>query len=175
MVHEYEEGWSEHLLETLWAYRSSAKTATGFSPFCLVYGTKAISLVKLLVPTPRVVHGKEIEMSVATCAECKVSNLETLEEARNLAYSHIQRYQQQMTNAYNKVMKARTFVNGQLVLKATDHVRRNLFAPSKFAPNWVGPYLVREANGSGYYCLATAGGEVLAKPINGKWLKLYHV
>ena len=123
MVHEYEGGWSEHLLETLWAYRSSAKTATGFSPFCLVYGTKAISLVKLLVPTPRVVHGKEIEMSVATCAKCKVSNLETLEEARNLAYSHIQRYQQQMTNAYNKVMKARTFVNGQLVLKATDHVR----------------------------------------------------
>ena len=35
MVHEYEGGWSEHLLETLWAYRSSIKTATGFSPFSL--------------------------------------------------------------------------------------------------------------------------------------------
>ena len=73
-----------------------------------------------------------------------------------------------MTNAYNKVMKARTFVNGQMVLKAANHVRRNLFAPTKFAPNWVGPYLVREANESGYYHLATAGGEVLVEPINGK-------
>ena len=61
MVHEYEGGWSEHLLETLWAYRSSAKTATGFSPFSLVYGTEAISPFELLIPTPRVVHGQEVE------------------------------------------------------------------------------------------------------------------
>ena len=93
MVHEYEGGWSEHLLETLWAYRSSAKTATGFSPFSLVYGTEAISPVKLLVPTPRVVHGQEVEMSAAICAEHKVSDLETLEEVRNLALGRIQQYQ----------------------------------------------------------------------------------
>ena len=79
-----------------------------------------------------------------------------------------------MANAYNKVMKARTFVNGQMVLKAADHVRRNLSTPSKFPPNWVGPYLVREANESGYYCLATVDGEVLAELVNGKWLKLYY-
>ena len=79
-----------------------------------------------------------------------------------------------MANAYNKVMKARTFVNGQMVLKAADHVRRNLSTPSKFAPNWVGPYLVTEANKSGCYHLATADGEVLAELVNGKWLKLYY-
>ena len=61
-----------------------------------------------------------------------------------------------------------------MVLKAVDYVRRNLSAPSKFAPSWEGPYLVREANDSGYYCLATADGEVLTEPINGKWLKLYY-
>ena len=79
-----------------------------------------------------------------------------------------------MANAYNKVIKARTFVNGQMVLKAADYVRRNLSVPSKFAPNWVGPYLIREANESGYYRLATADGEVLAEPVNGKWLNLYY-
>ena len=65
-----------------------------FSPFYLVYGTEAISPVELLIPTPRVVHGQEIEMNATTCAECKVSDLETLEEARNLAFSRIQQYQQ---------------------------------------------------------------------------------
>ena len=56
MVHECEGGWTEYLLETLWEYQSLSKTATGLSPFSLVYGTEAISPVELLVPTPRVVH-----------------------------------------------------------------------------------------------------------------------
>ena len=63
-----------------------------FSPFSLVYGTEAISPVELLVPTPRVVHGQEVEMSAAIYAEQKVSDLETLEEVRNLALGRIQRY-----------------------------------------------------------------------------------
>ena len=32
----------------------------------------------------------------------------------------------------------------------------------------------KDANGSGYYRLAIADGEVLAEPVNGKWLKLYY-
>ena len=54
-----------------------------------MYGTEAISPVELLVLTPRVVHGQEVEMSAATCAEYKVFDLETLEEARNLAVGRI--------------------------------------------------------------------------------------
>ena len=79
-----------------------------------------------------------------------------------------------MANAYNKVMMARTFVIGKMVLKAVDHMRRNLFAPSKFAPSWEGPYLVKEANDSGYYRLSTVDGKVLVEPINCKWLKMYY-
>ena len=61
-----------------------------------------------------------------------------------------------------------------MVLKAADHTKRNLSAPSKFAPSWEGPYLIREVNASGYYCLAIAEDESLTEPINGKWLKLYY-
>ena len=91
-----------------------------------------------------------------------------------MALGRIQQYQQQMANAYNKVMMARTFVIGQMVLKAVDHMRRNLFAPSKFAPSWEGPYLVKEANDSGYYHLSTVDDKVLVEPINDKWLKMYY-
>ena len=143
MVHEYEGGWTEHLLETLWAYRSSSKTATGLSPFSLVYGTEAISPIELLVPTPRVVHGQETDIDATTCAKIRTIDLETLEETRNLAYDRTQRYQWQMANAYNKATKSRVFVNGQMVLKAADHMKRNLSAPSKFAPTWERPYLIR--------------------------------
>ena len=47
--------WSDHLTDVLWACRSSMKTATGFSPFSLIYGTEAISLVELVVPKLKVV------------------------------------------------------------------------------------------------------------------------
>ena len=43
------------MADVLWACRSSVKTATTFSPFSLIYGTEAISPMKLVVPTPRVV------------------------------------------------------------------------------------------------------------------------
>ena len=86
-VHEYEGGWIEYLLETLWAYQNSSKTTTRLSPFSLVYGTEAISLVELLVPTPRVIHGQETDVHAATCAKIRTTNLETLEETRNLAYN----------------------------------------------------------------------------------------
>ena len=43
------------MTNVLWACRSSLKTATGFSQFSLIYGTKAINLMELVIPTPRVV------------------------------------------------------------------------------------------------------------------------
>ena len=109
MMHQYEGCWTEHLLETLWVYRSSGKIATGLSPFFLVYGTEAISPIKLLVPTLRVVHGQETDVNAATCAKIRTTDLETLEETRNLAYNRTQWYQQQMANAYNKATKSRVF------------------------------------------------------------------
>ena len=77
-------------------------------------------------------------------------------------------------NDYNKATKSRVCVKGEMVLKAVDHIKRNLSTPSKFSPSWEGPYLIREANASGYYPLATAEGEGLTEPINGKWLKLFY-
>ena len=92
MVHEYEGGWTEHLLKTLWACQSSSKITTRLLPFSLIYGIKAISLVELLVPTPRVVHGQEIDINAITCAKIRTMDLETLKETQNLAYNSTQRY-----------------------------------------------------------------------------------
>jgi hypothetical protein len=52
MVFDYDSNWNSHLADVLWAYRSSPKTATGFTPFSLVCGTDTISPTELVVPTP---------------------------------------------------------------------------------------------------------------------------
>jgi hypothetical protein len=85
MVFDYGNDWRAHLADVLWAYRSSPKTATGFTPFSLVYGTDTISPTELVVPSPRVMQGSELEVDVNMCAEARMTDLEGLDEARNLA------------------------------------------------------------------------------------------
>uniref|UniRef100_A0A2N9GSU7 Integrase catalytic domain-containing protein n=1 Tax=Fagus sylvatica TaxID=28930 RepID=A0A2N9GSU7_FAGSY len=174
MVFDYGKGWSSHLADTLWAYRGSTKTAIGFTPFSLVYGIDAISPIELLVPSPRILHGMDLEADADICVEARVADLESPEEARELAQARSLRYHQKLANAYEKKLQTRIFAKGQMVLRTVDHVRRGLPSPSKFAPNWEGPYLIREAYDSGYYKLSTADGTILADPINGKWLKRYY-
>ena len=79
-----------------------------------------------------------------------------------------------MTRAYAQAVRPRMFTEGQLVLRMTEHVRRNLPGPSKFTPKWEGPYIINIAHESEYYYLAKEDGTVLTEPINGKWLKQYY-
>ena len=54
MSQEYTEEWTMHLPDTLWAYRNSPKSATGFSPFSLVYGTEVVNPAEIMTPSLRV-------------------------------------------------------------------------------------------------------------------------
>jgi hypothetical protein len=174
MVFDYGKNSGLHLSDVLWAYWSSPKTATGFSPFLLVYGTEAIAPVEIAIPTPHVVQGTKNDVDASMCTELRTCDLEALEETRNQALEKTRRYHLKMVGAYGKIVKERIFATGQLVLKAADYVRRGLPSPSKFASNWEGPYMIREAHASGYYKLAKADGTVLMDPVNGKWLKYYY-
>ena len=145
-----------------------------FHSILLVYGTDVISPPELLVPSPRMLQGTELEADVEMCAEARVADLESLDESRELALARNLRYHQKLANAYGKTVHTRIFSQGQMVLKTADHVRRGLPSPSKFTPNWEGPYVIREAHDSGYYRLSKVDGTILADPINGKWLKSYY-
>ena len=59
--------------------------ATGFLTFSLVYGTEAISLVELVVSTPRVVLKESQEETEDTNNERRLADLERVEEERELA------------------------------------------------------------------------------------------
>nr|POE95700.1 hypothetical protein CFP56_38126 [Quercus suber] len=134
MKQEYGGKWSDHLADVLWACRSSLKTATGFSPFSLIYGTEAISPVELVVPTLRVVLEESQDDTGGTNNERRLADLEGVEEERELVRRRSQRYQQRMTRAYAQAVHPRTFTKGQIVQRRAEHVRRNLLGPFKFAP-----------------------------------------
>uniref|UniRef100_A0A2N9IHX9 RNase H type-1 domain-containing protein n=1 Tax=Fagus sylvatica TaxID=28930 RepID=A0A2N9IHX9_FAGSY len=161
-------------LRCLVGIRSSPKTATGFTPFLLVYGTDTISPTELVVPSPQVMQGNELKVDANMCAEARMADLEGLDEERKLAKARSQRNYKKMANVYSKALQARVFVECQMFLKAAEFVRRGLPSPSKFSPNWDGPYVVRESHESGYYKLSMSDGTILIDPINGKWLKHHY-
>ena len=61
MSQEYTGGWATHLLDALWAYRKSPKSATCFSHFSLVYETEVVSPVEVMTPSLRVMQMREKE------------------------------------------------------------------------------------------------------------------
>ncbi|CAL9031096.1 unnamed protein product, partial [Prunus brigantina] len=69
MVYEYQGSWSVHLPDALWAYRTSPRSATGFSPYSLVYGSEAISPVEITIPTARVAAVNDLEWDAKTCSD----------------------------------------------------------------------------------------------------------
>ena len=154
MSQEYTRGWTTHLLDALWAYRKSPKFATGFSQFSLVYGTEVVNPAKVMTPSLRVMQMQEKEKEGEAFTVKRCENLEGLDERREEAQKRSHRYRQKMTEAYGRMTKERVFVEGQLVLKVADYVRRDMARPSKFAPKWEGPLVIRETHPSGYYRLA---------------------
>ena len=85
MNQEHIKGWAVHLPDAFWAYRSSPKSATGFSPFSLVYGMEVMSLAEVMMPFLRVLQArkKENEKGVFAAKRCKY--LEGLDEKREEA------------------------------------------------------------------------------------------
>ena len=85
MVGAHKSNWHVQLFSTLWAYRTSAKTATGFTPFQHVYGLEAVFPIECEIPSLRLT----IELLPHT----------TEEEQRLLYLSHLDEIRRDATLA----------------------------------------------------------------------------
>ena len=83
--------WPEELPNVLWAYRTTARTSTGETPFKLTYGIEAVILVEVGVTSTRQAtfseEGDEDELQI---------NLDCLDEVREKASSRMEKYRQKM-------------------------------------------------------------------------------
>jgi hypothetical protein len=55
MIGKHKSNWNLMLFPTLWAYRTSTKTTTGFTPFQLVYGLEVILPIECEIPSLKLV------------------------------------------------------------------------------------------------------------------------
>ena len=99
-----------HLPDALWAYRNSPKSAPGFSPFSLVYGTEVVSPAEVMTPSLRVMQMREKEKEEEVFAANKCEDLEGLDGKREKAQECNCRYKQKMIE--DRMTKERVFAEG---------------------------------------------------------------
>ena len=58
-----------HLLDVLWAYRTSLRNAKRFFLYYLVYGSEAIASIEMMAPTTRVSTVSDVEWDATTCID----------------------------------------------------------------------------------------------------------
>ena len=101
--------WHVMLFPTLWAYRTSVKTATGFTPFQLIYGVEAIFLIECKIPSLRIA----VQLLPETSAlEERLVELEQFDETRRDAATANEAHKHRVKMQYDKSIRPRIFFEG---------------------------------------------------------------
>ena len=157
------------LYPTLWAYQTSLKTATSFSPFQLVHGLESIFLVKWEIPSLKL----PVELLPNTLdLEICLVHLESLDEQRWDAFTTIEANKKRVKVQYDKSIFPWLYAEGDLVL-LYDQAKEPLGA-RKFKPMWHGPYIVWHVLEKGAYKFEDYEGNKLVEPKNGLYFKIYY-
>jgi len=104
--------WMKELPAVVWGLRTHPSQNTGVSPYFMVYGAEAVLPTNVAFGSPRVEH---FDQSLADHA--RELEINFTEEKRLASYLRTAKYLKPMTRYYNKNVKDRSFMVGDLVLK----------------------------------------------------------
>ncbi|XP_025636205.1 uncharacterized protein [Arachis hypogaea] len=159
--------WADLIPEVLWSYKTSIQSATGETPFKLVYGAEALIPVEVSVPTLRTELYNQPNNQQARLAE-----LDLVEEDRDISAIKQRARKRYLEQRHHKRVVHRSFNNGDLVLRRTEDARKPP-AHGKLAANWEGPFRVLQNLGKRAYKLETLRGEQLPGTWNVSFLRKY--
>ncbi|XP_065622693.1 uncharacterized protein LOC136064648 [Quercus suber] len=160
--------WPDELASVLWAYRTTARTPTGETPFRLTYGSEAVIPAEIGLTTYRVesYEGGKNEEALRL-------QLVLADEVRTTAEQRIARYKNLMAKYYNSKVRRRDFQIGDLVLRKVMGATKDP-SQGKLGPNWEGPYKISSWQRKGTYHLETMDGRKLQHPWNTEHLRRYY-
>ncbi|KAK4710019.1 hypothetical protein R3W88_004532 [Solanum pinnatisectum] len=102
----------------------------------------------------------------------RLEQLTLIDGKRLTAVYFGQLYQERIARAYNKKVHPRYFEVGQLVLKCILPHQKE--AKGKFAPNWQGPYLIKEVLSKGALHLTDVERKITGIIVNADTVKRYY-
>jgi hypothetical protein len=163
--------WHLVLNEALWAYRMVPHGATQTSPYEHVYG-HAVLPWQMQSESRRVVLQKDL--SSKDYNDLMMDELEDLHMIRLRALENIEKNKMRVAKYYNKKVKVKQFVEGDLVWKALLPIGTKYSTFGKWSPNWEGHFRVVRCTPRNAYILKTLLGEEFTVAINERYLKKYY-
>ncbi|XP_070047236.1 uncharacterized protein [Nicotiana tomentosiformis] len=128
--------WPEVLLGVLWAYPTTTKTGTRETLFSLVYGVEALISVEIGETSTRFIQTTE-----ESNGEEMRTNLDLLEEKREVALIRMAAQKQIIERYYNRKAHLRYFKIGDFISKKVFQSTK-LASAGKLSSNWEGPYRI---------------------------------
>lgn len=112
-INENKNNWHIMFFSALWAYCTSVKSVTGFTPFQLVHGVEAILLIDCEIPSLKLAISLIPDKSAE---EERIVYLEQLDEHRRYATTANKAHKRRVKEKYDKSVRPRVFIEGDLVL-----------------------------------------------------------
>ena len=158
----------DEIPKVLWAYRTTSRTSTEETPFCLAYGVEAMIPVEVGIPSLRHETYNPDENRALMSYE-----LDLLEEKRDLAALRTASYKRRSERYFNSKVKERRFKEGDLVLRKVLPNMKEVNA-GVLGPNWEGPYIVTDVLRLGTYRLKRLDGKTVPRSWNAELFRPYY-
>lgn len=138
IVNKHKTNWHHMLFPALWAYRTSVKTATGFTPFHLVHGIEEVLPIECEIPSLHLA----IELLPDTIVlEQRLITLEQADKDCHITLQCNEAAKKHSKAQYDRQVHPRSFHEGDLIL-AYDQVLDKL-GKGKFESLWQGPFIIK--------------------------------
>ncbi|PKA54446.1 hypothetical protein AXF42_Ash000279 [Apostasia shenzhenica] len=122
-------------------------TATGQTPYSLVFDGKALIPVELEIYSPQVENASNFEPQLPEWHHendnSRRLELDLLKERRELVALRQAEHRRRVMRNYNKHVRRRPLEEGNLVLKLRTTAGRDIMPPGKLDSNWEGPFIIR--------------------------------
>jgi hypothetical protein len=108
---QYATKWLAELPHVIWGLQTQVSSATGYSPFFLVYGSEAVLPTDLVFGAPCIQHYEE-----GTTEETSKVDLDSIQEHHVAVLTRHTRHEQQLRHYHDRNVRERSFNMGDLVL-----------------------------------------------------------
>ena len=160
--------WLEELPSILWAYKTTAGTPTGETPFRLAYGSEPVIPAEVGLTSYRVGNHDERNNDKTIHLQ-----LDLLDEVKATAKQRLTCYQDLMAKHYNSQVRHRDLKVGDFILRKVMGTARDPIQ-GKLGLNWEGLYRITSWQRKDTYHLETLDEQKLYHLWNTEHLRKYY-
>jgi hypothetical protein len=109
-VQHHHKDWADRLPEALWAYKTTWRNTTGFTPYELVYGKRVVLPIEFEIKTLRI--ALQVGLDLSEAQQHRLEQINELDEIRQAAIHQTALIQQQRAKWHDEFIKEKKFKEG---------------------------------------------------------------